>query len=72
MTLYTNALKSFKTEERIFLVFVNFLLFLQFLRDLKNLRHPRYLREIKKNNQILAILNNSSYLCTKLDDYARK
>jgi len=45
-------------------VFVNFLLFLQFLRDhSQNLRHQRHLREIKKNSQILAILNNSSYLC---------
>jgi hypothetical protein len=35
MTLYTNAQKSFKTEERIFLVFVNFLLFLQFLLPMK-------------------------------------
>ena len=45
---------------------LKFLLFLQFLRDhSQNLPHQRHLREIKKNSQILAILNNSSYLCTQ-------
>ena len=43
----------------------NFCNFRSFCGTLKNLRPLRYLREIKKNTQIFAILDNSSYLCTQ-------